>query len=110
MTPRASTSVPCSPPPAAPTTHHPVSTMLRGRPRRERSGPAEWYATEEGVQLTALDADAVGLAAVAEWAEDAVRQQSELMTALSGAWGGAGAAAALDFIGRHQQAAAVTAE
>jgi hypothetical protein len=81
-----------------------------GHPHPELSRPAEWYATEEGLNLTALDADAVALAAVAELAEDAVRQQSELMTALSGAWGGAGAAAALDFIGRHQQAAAVTAE
>jgi hypothetical protein len=80
-----------------------------GHQHPELSRPAEWYATEEGLNLTALDADAAALAAVAEVADDALRQQSELMTALSGAWGGPGAAAALDFIGRHQHAAAVTA-
>ena len=70
---------------------------------------AEQYAAEEGLNLSALDADADAVAAAAALADDAVRQHADLITALTGAWAGPGAAAALDFLRRHHQAAATAA-
>ena len=80
-----------------------------GHQHPELSRLAERYAPEEGLNLSALDADAAALAALAAAADDAVRQQADLVTALSGSWVGSGAAAALDFLRRHQRAAATVA-
>lgn len=55
---------------------------------------ADWYGTEEGLDLAALQADSDALSAAATAADDAVRQQADLTSRLAGAWqGGAGAAA-----------------
>lgn len=83
--------------------------QLLGHLHPELAGPAERYATEEGLNLSALDADAAALAAMAAAADEAVRQQADVMTALSGSWAGPGAAAALDFLRRHHQAATTVA-
>jgi hypothetical protein len=69
----------------------------------------ELYAAEEGLNLGALDTDAEAVAATAALADDAVRQHADLITALAGSWAGPGAAAALDFLRRHHQAAATAA-
>jgi hypothetical protein len=83
--------------------------QLLGHLHPELAGPAERYATEEGLNLSALDTDAAALAAMAVAADDAVRQQAVVLTALSGAWAGQGAAGALDFLRRHHQAATTAA-
>jgi uncharacterized protein YukE len=83
--------------------------QLLGHLHPELAGPAERYATEEGLNLSALEADAAALAAMAAAADEAVRQQADVMTALSGSWAGPGAAAALDFLRRHHQAATTVA-
>ena len=83
--------------------------QLLGHLHPELAGPAERYATEEGLNLSALDADAAALAAMAAAADDAVRQQADVMTALAGSWAGPGAEAALDFLRRHHQAATTVA-
>jgi uncharacterized protein YukE len=83
--------------------------QLLGHLHPELAGPAERYATEEGLNLSALDADAAALAAMAAAADEAVRQQADVMTALSGSWAGPGATAALDFLRRHHQAATTVA-
>jgi uncharacterized protein YukE len=83
--------------------------QLLGHLHPELAGSSERYATEEGLNLSALDADAAALAAMAAAADEAVRQQADVMTALSGSWAGPGAAAALDFLRRHHQAATTVA-
>jgi hypothetical protein len=65
----------------------------------------DWYASEEGLDLRALDGDCAVLSAVASSAEDAARMQSGLVAELSGAWSGRGAAAASEFTSRSGQAA-----
>lgn len=66
----------------------------------------EWYGTEDGMDLAALqrDSDALGTAAAA--VEDAARQQVELASRLAGAWSGPAASAAQDFLARQNDAAA----
>jgi hypothetical protein len=75
----------------------------------ELAGLSERYAAEEGLDLVALDGDVTALAALASRADEAVRQQADLTTTLTGSWVGSGAAAALDFLRRHQQGAATVA-
>lgn len=64
-----------------------------------------WYASEEGMDLRALDADCAVLSAVAAAAGDAARTQNGLVAELSGAWSGRGAGAAREFTWRSGQAA-----
>lgn len=65
----------------------------------------DWYASEDGLDLRALDADCAALSAVASAAEDAARMQTDLVAELSAAWTGRGAAAAHEFTWRSSQAA-----
>jgi hypothetical protein len=65
----------------------------------------DWYASEDGLDLRALDGDCAALSAVASAAEDAVRTQADLVAQLSAAWSGRGAAAAREFTWRSGQAA-----
>jgi hypothetical protein len=63
------------------------------------------YASEDGLDLRALDGDCAVLSAVASAAEDAARTQADLVAELSAAWSGRGAAAAREFTWRSGQAA-----
>ncbi|MFC7673017.1 hypothetical protein ACFQWH_08040 [Mycolicibacterium sp. GCM10028919] len=55
---------------------------------------ADWYGTEEGLSLAALQSDSDALHAAATAADDAARAQADVTSRLAGAWqGGAGAAA-----------------
>ncbi|MGH3637536.1 MAG: hypothetical protein ACRDUX_00760 [Mycobacterium sp.] len=65
----------------------------------------DWYASEDGLDLRALDGDCAALSAVASAAEDAARTQADLVAELSAAWSGRGAAAAREFTWRSGQAA-----
>ncbi|MCV7421693.1 hypothetical protein H7K45_14185 [Mycobacterium yunnanensis] len=67
----------------------------------------EWYGSEDGLDLRALDADHGALLAAAAAAEDAVGMQVDLMTDLDAAWSGRGAAAAREFLWRSIQSATV---
>ena len=70
----------------------------------------DWYSADDGLDLRALDADRVALAAAASAAEDAARMQADLMTDLDAAWSGRGATAAREFLWRScQSATAVSA-
>jgi hypothetical protein len=77
-----------------------------GHPHPELTRLGEQYAAEQGLELSALEADAAALATLAAAADDAVRQQAELVAGLSDSWIGTGASAALDFLRRHHRSAA----
>jgi uncharacterized protein YukE len=66
----------------------------------------EWYGTEDGMDLTALQDDSAALGMAAATVEDAARRQAELTTRLAGAWSGTGASAAQDFLIHQNDAAA----
>jgi hypothetical protein len=69
---------------------------------------ADWYGTEEGLDLAALQADSDALSAAATAADDAARQQADLTSRLAGAWqGGAGAAAQGFLLGQAAAAESV---
>jgi uncharacterized protein YukE len=59
---------------------------------------ADWYGTEEGLDLAALQADSDALSAAATAADDAARQQADLTSRLAGAWHGSAGAAAQGFL------------
>lgn len=80
--------------------HHPDLTQHPAQVR-------DWYSGEDGLQLDALAADAAALTALAAAADDALRRQADLLEALSSAWVGQGAGAAMDFLMRHHRAAAM---
>lgn len=65
----------------------------------------DWYAHDDGLDLRVLDADCDALSAAASVADDAVRRHDELSAELAGAWSGAGAASAREFLRRHGQSA-----
>jgi len=65
----------------------------------------EWYGSEDGLDLRALDADHDALAAAASAAEDAVGMQVDLMADLDAAWSGRGATSAREFLWRSVQSA-----
>jgi hypothetical protein len=65
----------------------------------------DWYARDDGLDLTALDADCAAMSAAAAAADDAVRRHGELSAELAGAWSGGGAGAAREFLWRHGQSA-----
>ncbi|MGV0741310.1 hypothetical protein [Mycolicibacterium sp. XJ870] len=65
----------------------------------------DWYDSEDGLDLRALDADCATLAAAAASAEEALRVQDTQLVALAGAWQGRGAHAAREFLLRHGGAA-----
>ncbi|KXW60027.1 hypothetical protein MPHL43070_25885, partial [Mycolicibacterium phlei DSM 43070] len=77
---------------------HPELTAHAGQVR-------DWYTSEDGLRLSALESDCAALQSVSQVVEDVLVQQQEQLRALSGAWQGGGAAAAREFLQRHGQAA-----
>ncbi|MGV0715592.1 hypothetical protein ABQE93_09315 [Mycolicibacterium sp. XJ662] len=69
----------------------------------------ERYASEEGLNLAALDADCASLRAAATTAAEALARQDDQRLALTAAWHGRGADAAREFLRRHGEASAVAA-
>lgn len=65
----------------------------------------DWYTSEDGLDLRALDAECASLAAAADAADRAVRLQDNNFQSLSRAWEGAGARASTDFLARHATSA-----
>lgn len=68
--------------------------------------PRDWYGTEDGLDLGVLDADCAALRAAADTGAEALGVLRAQMGALSRAWSGPGAAACVDFVGRHNDSAA----
>ena len=71
----------------------------------------DWYSSEDGMDLRALQEDRAALDAVAAATEGARQLQERQLGALAGAWQGRGGDAAHDFLVRHGEAssAAVSA-
>jgi uncharacterized protein YukE len=69
----------------------------------------DWLSTEEGMDLTSVDADREELDAIAAAAEHALQLQDSAMAALASAWAGDGAVAAQEFLQRHRLSAAAVA-
>ncbi|MBE1547715.1 uncharacterized protein YukE [Mycobacterium sp. OAS707] len=67
----------------------------------------DWYGSEDGLDLRALDADCAALEAAVAATEDALARQD--IGALSTAWQGDGADASTAFLRRHGQASEVAA-
>jgi hypothetical protein len=61
----------------------------------------DWYSSEDGLDLRALDADRAALDAAAAAAESAQQLQEKQLAALAGAWRGRGGEATHDFLVRH---------
>lgn len=84
--------------------HHPDLTSHPGQVR-------DWYDSEDGLDLRALDGDCGRLRAAAAAVAEALRMQRAQVIELAAAWTGPGAAAAVGFLQRHCDAAnAVAAE
>jgi hypothetical protein len=64
----------------------------------------ERYASEEGLNLAALDEDCAALQAVVTATEEALARQDSHLVALTAAWHGRGADAAREFLRRHGEA------
>ncbi|QLL08405.1 hypothetical protein [Mycobacterium vicinigordonae] len=69
----------------------------------------DWYDSEEGLDLQALDADCSQLRATDTVVIEALRLQRAQLAALAMAWTGPGADAAIAFLQRHCDAAAAVA-
>jgi hypothetical protein len=69
----------------------------------------DWYGSEDGLDLRALDADCAALEAAVAATEDALARQDEGAGALSAAWQGDGANASRGFLRRHGEASAAAA-
>ncbi|CAN5458910.1 hypothetical protein BH11ACT6_BH11ACT6_50160 [soil metagenome] len=65
----------------------------------------DWYGTEDGLDLRALDADCAALRAAAQLASEALGCLRAQLPALAAAWDGDGSRAATDFVTRHIQRA-----
>jgi hypothetical protein len=65
----------------------------------------DWYDSEEGLDLRALDADCAELRAAAGAVTEALRMQRDQVAELAGAWTGSGADPAVRFLQRHCDAA-----
>ncbi|MDD4866711.1 MAG: hypothetical protein PHQ28_06170 [Mycobacterium sp.] len=74
---------------------------LTSRPSRIR----DWYETEDGLDLQALDRDCAQLRAAGEAAAEGLRLQRAQVAELSAAWTGPGGASAVAFLQRHCDAA-----
>ncbi|MGZ8749165.1 MAG: hypothetical protein ACXWZ2_19760, partial [Mycobacterium sp.] len=66
----------------------------------------EWYGSEDGIDLRALDADCEALRATAAAAEGVLARQDVQLASMSAAWHGAGAQASRDFLRRHGETSA----
>jgi hypothetical protein len=64
----------------------------------------DWYASEDGMDLSALDADCAALQAAVAATEEALARQEDQLAALSVAWQGQGAEASREFLRRHSDA------
>ena len=69
----------------------------------------DWYGTERGMDLAALQGDWAALDAAARATQDALAVTERQLSALPAAWQGAGADAALGVLRRHGDAAAAAA-
>ncbi len=66
----------------------------------------DWYTSEDGIDLRALDADCDALRAAAAATEAALVRQDAQLASVSAAWHGAGAEASREFLRRHGEASA----
>lgn len=78
---------------------HPDLTLHAGQLR-------DWYGSEDGMNLTALQQDCAAFDAAVRAADEALAVQERQLAALPAAWEGAGAQASQDFLQRHGVAAA----
>ncbi len=69
----------------------------------------DWYASEDGLDLRALEADRAALESVATAADGARHLQERQLDALSDAWRGLGGDASREFLLRHGEASAAAA-
>ena len=69
----------------------------------------DWYSSEDGLDLRALDADRAALDAVAQATEGAWQLQDQQLGALAAAWQGRGGDASQEFLRRHGEASATAA-
>ena len=69
----------------------------------------DWYDSEDGLDLRALEADRVALEAAATAADSARRLQEQQLGVLAGAWQGRGGDASREFLLRHGEASAAVA-
>ncbi|WP_123028410.1 hypothetical protein [Mycolicibacterium stellerae] len=69
----------------------------------------DWYGSEDGLDLRALDADRAALDAAAAAADSAQRVQQQQLGPLAGAWQGRGGDASREFLVRHVEASAAVA-
>lgn len=61
----------------------------------------DWYGSEDGLDLHALDADCAQLRAAASVLMEALRMERSQVAVLAAAWTGSGADAAVHFVQRH---------
>jgi hypothetical protein len=69
----------------------------------------DWYGSEDGLDLRALDADCGALEAAVAATEDALTRQNDQLGALSAAWQGRSADISRDFLHRHGEASSAAA-
>ena len=69
----------------------------------------DWYATEDGLDLHALDGDCAQLRAAGDAAAEALEMQHAQLSELAAAWTGPGADSALRFLERHCDAGTLMA-
>ncbi|OBH25763.1 hypothetical protein A5692_27410 [Mycobacterium sp. E342] len=67
----------------------------------------DWYGTEDGLDLRALDRDCAELRAAGDAVSEALRMQRAQVAVLAAAWTGPGGDAAVRFLERHCDAAGV---
>jgi uncharacterized protein YukE len=67
---------------------------------------SDWYASEDGMNLHALDADCSALQAASAATGEALAQQDGQRATLAAAWQGGGAHASQEFLRRHGEASA----
>jgi hypothetical protein len=70
---------------------------------------SDWYGSEDGLDLRALDADCAALEAAVAATEDALTRQGDQFGALSAAWQGRSADLSRAFLHRHGEASAAAA-
>ena len=69
----------------------------------------DWYGSEDGLDLRALDADCAALEAAVAATENALTRQDDQLGALSAAWQGRSADLSRDFLRRHGEASVAAA-
>lgn len=67
----------------------------------------DWYSSEDGMNLQALESDCEALRAAAAAAEGALARQDAQLASMTAAWLGPGAQASRDFLRRHGEASTV---